>query len=139
MSQAHSNIRSALMAAYQAASTGLDTAYPNKKFDQPSGDTAWAQLFVLTGQSEPETLGDKGEDYHSGILQINLNYPVNKGEGAVTAMADTLSTHFRAGQRSAHNGQEVIFRGASRNGGRVVNGWWQVIVSVRWYALAPRS
>lgn len=139
MSQAHSNIRSALMAAYQSANIGLPTAFPNKKFDQPSGDEAWAQLFVLTGTSEPETLGDAGEDFHSGILQINLNYPANDGEGAVLGTADELATHFRAGQRSTHEGQEVIFRGASRNGGRLVNGWWQVIVSVSWYALAPRS
>lgn len=139
MSQAQSNIRSALMAAYDAANTGLDTAYPNRPFDQPSADMPWAQLFVLTSSSEPETLGDKGEDYHSGILQVNLNFPVGKGEGAVLQLVDELFTHFQAGQRSIHNGQEVIFRGASRNGGRVVNGWWQVIVSVSWYALAPRS
>lgn len=135
----HFNVRAAVFARLSELDLGIAASYPNMPFDTPSSDTPWAKITYLHGGTEPVTLGDQGEDEHTGILQIDLNYPLYKGEADVTRKADEIATHFAAGRRGLYAGQEVVFNGVSRTGGESADGWWRVIMSISWFAHAPRN
>lgn len=132
-------IHAALVQKYESAATGLPTAYPNKNLEQPSNEVPWAELFIIPIETLAFTLGADGQDLYEGILQVNLNYPTNTGHKEALLMADRLCHHFRAGQLSVYDGVQVNFRGATALQGRVVNGWWRVVVSARFYSVALRS
>jgi len=133
-------IHAALVQHYESvAATGLPTAYPNRKFEQPTAESPWAELFVIPIDTIPFTQGGGGQDITEGILQINLNYEVNQGHKDSILMGDKVAYAFRAGQYSVYDGVQVNFRGASLLQGRVVNGWWQVVVSARFYCVSLRS
>lgn len=138
MSNAQSEIRSAIVQAYEALALPLETAYSNAPFTEPDSSTPFIRLYVLSAESFPATLGQSGEDRHSGILQLDLMYPANEGEQAALAMADSILTAFRAGTSSTYNGQAVYFLGGSRSSGQIDSGRWRITLSIRWYALAPR-
>ena len=131
-------IESALIAAYEGAGLGLATAYENRDFDPPN-ESAWAALYVIPNQPEVITLGNGGEDDHSGILQINLNYPLNAGNGAVLAMADAIRDVFEAGVDLTYEDQVVVITGCGRSSGARELGMYKIILSITWYARTTRK
>ncbi len=127
----------ALVAAYVAGAFGLSTAYENEAFTPPT-DTAWAELFVVPNQPSVATLGDAGSDAHDGIMQINLNYPAGSGRHKVAEMVDRLRAHFKAGARFDYHGQQVVVSSCGAGPGRQVDGCYQRVVTINWYARTPR-
>ena len=134
----NANVRSALIQGYLDAAVGLPTAYENAKFDKPT-DTPWAAVFILPNQPVVASLGSSGQDDHRGIMQIDLSYPLGSGEEDLQAKVDLLCQHFTAGKRLVYNAQEVILGPSGRSGGRSVDGWFRVSVTVPWQARVSRT
>jgi hypothetical protein len=131
------NIRAALVDAYESLNLELETAHENRPFT-PGADP-WAALFVVPNAPAVATLGDGGEDEHSGFMQIDLNFPQHTGTSEVLAAADEIRAYFVAGRRLIYEGQEVLIRSSGRSAGLNVNGWYRVSMTVFWTARTIRS
>ncbi|QIQ65286.1 hypothetical protein 19_00017 [Pseudomonas phage Epa19] len=134
----NSNIRSALVQGYLAAGLAHPTAYENTKFDQPT-DTPWCSVFILPNQPRVASLGIGGTDEHTGIMQVDVNYPTESGMQDILADVDAVADYFTAGRRLVYNAQEVIVRSCGRSPGRKVDGWYRISLTIDWYAQTPRS
>lgn len=132
-------LTSALLQGVVDCNLGLVTALENTKFNKPTGATPWAAVFILYNPPFVATLGHEGEDGHDGVLQIDLNYPLGNGEGAVRAKADAVAEFFFAGRRLPHQGVFATVTSCGRSRGREVDGWYRVSMSVVWSARIPRN
>lgn len=133
-----SNIKAALVKAYVTGAFGLPTAYENKDL-KPDNTQPWASVLVVPNQPEVVTLSDHGQDEHTGFMQINLNYPLNKGDGAILQKADAIRAFFKAGKAFHHSNQQVVIRNCGRSQGRTVDGLYQIILTITYYARTARS
>ncbi|QNN97184.1 hypothetical protein P9A51_gp29 [Xanthomonas phage Xp12] len=135
----YSGLDMALRQGVKDSPLALPYAVPNAPFDKPSDQSPWASVFIMGNQPSVATLGNEGQDAHDGILQIDLNYPLNTGEAAVTAKADELTDYFKAGKRLAHSGVELTVASCGRSRGREVDGWYRVSMTVTWFARVSRN
>jgi hypothetical protein len=134
----YTDIEKALIAAVDDVDNTTPRGYPNNPLeDLPDG--LWLQLHNLRADSSPATLGDLGEDNHPGILQIDVNYPVNKGSKQDLAKADELAAYFTAGKTLTYSSQEVKVVSCSLGPGRYVGGYYRVSLSVNYYARTTRN
>lgn len=134
----YTDIEKALITELSAVDSTTPRGYPNDELeDKPDG--LWLQLHNLRVESIPVTLGDAGEDNHSGIFQVDLNYPVNKGTKDILAKADIYTDFFTAGKTLVYNGQEVKVLSSSLTPGRYVGGYYRISFTVNYYARTTRS
>ena len=77
-------------------------------------------------------------DGNTGFLQIDLNYPINAGAGAIVSKADAVAQYFKAGTRLAYGGQQVQIQSCGRSQGRQVDGFYRVSMTINWTAYVPR-
>jgi hypothetical protein len=131
------NIRAALVEAYESLHLHLDTAHENRPFS-PGADP-WAALFVIPNQPAVATLGNGGEDEHTGFMQIDLNYPLHGGTAAALETADDIRAYFAAGRWLEYDGQRVLITSSGRARGVEVNGWYRVSMTINWTARTIRS
>lgn len=133
------NVNKALVKAFADGSffDKAKVAQENITFNPPNGE-AWAKLFFFPGEGVVATLGAGGTDRYDGFLQIDLNYPLNKGTADIGAKADAIINAFTAGKRFTNSGQEVILKTCGRSPGRTKDGTYTVSVSVYWYAYVIR-
>jgi hypothetical protein len=135
------NINAALITAAAAALSSLsisNIAYEGRDFTPPAANTKWAAVFNLPASSPPSSLGEGGQDEHLGILQIDLNYPLNGGTQPHLAAADSIGTAFKAGTRFTYMGQCVLVRSCERGRIRNEDGWLRLSISITWVALTTR-
>lgn len=134
-----SKLGTALMQGVADAPMGMPYAVPNAPFEKPGSDP-WGKVIILYNDPRVATLGADGQDGHTGILQIDLNYPLLTGDAAVMAKADELSNFFTAGKRLAVGGaNQLTITSCGRSHGREVDGWYRVSVSVAWEARVARA
>jgi hypothetical protein len=130
-------IDSALIQAFTDGAFSLSFASENAAF-KPVAGTPWAELYVLPSQPEVASLSARGQDIHTGILQINLNYPADTGAGVAKSKATDIRNYFYAGRVFTYSGQAVEIVNAGRGPGRTVDSFYQVILSVTWRAWTNR-
>ena len=137
---AFSKISQALINQYRASGAFTDplTAYENAAFTKPAASVSWGAVFIVTNQPTPESAGAGGMDGNTGFLQIDLNYPINAGAGAIVAKADSVAQYFKAGTRLAYGGQQVQIQSCGRSQGRQVDGFYRVSMTINWTAYVPR-
>ncbi|MGL4517065.1 MAG: phage tail terminator-like protein [Shewanella sp.] len=125
------SIPAALIAHYRAGGffTDARTALPNAAFTKPGPTIAWASVFVIPARTGALSL--TGSDDMSGILQIDLNYPLNGGAGAAQLMAQNIRAHFKRGTRV----QGVYIGAVSYTPFGAVDGWYRGVVSVDYRAI----
>jgi len=99
----------------------------------------WCSLYNLRGESNPVTLGDKGEDNHPGIIQININNPLSEMEGPVLDLADTILSHFTAGHALTYNAQTVSISRTSLGPTKPVDSYNRATVSLYYYSRTTRN
>lgn len=141
MAANYTDIEKALIAAVLSVDNTTPIGYPNRPLpdaDKPA-DGLWLQLSNMRAQSSPVTLGDVGEDNHPGFLQIDCNYPQNKGSKQVLAKADEFAAFFTAGRSLSYNAQAVKVLSCSVGPGRDVGGYYRVSVTVNYYARTTRT
>lgn len=130
-----STIPAALIAHYRAGAffTDARTLLANEAFSgtkpKPPTTAAWASVFVIPARTDALSLTDS--DDMSGILQIDLNYPLNGGAGAAQLMAQNIRAHFKRGTRV----QGVELGAVSYAPLGPVDGWYRGVVSVDYRAI----
>ena len=134
-------IRSALVQTFSGG-ISLPGIYENEGGEgahAPQANEAWFEFFLIPNRPVVVTLGDDGLNEHTGIAQINLNYPIHEGSGAVLLKADEVSDLFKAGSRHTYQGQTVSVISCGLNGSsQVVNGFFQSILTIQYRAQSPR-
>lgn len=131
----------ALLQAAVGAGFGLAMGAEGHPFDKPDAETPWAFVWIIPTLNgvRAVTCGDAGYDEHVGILQIDFNYPMNRGPAASRAMLDVGADHFRIGRHFIRGVADVTIQSTSRIRGREVDGWWRVSLSIAWSARVPRD
>jgi hypothetical protein len=132
------DIERALVVAAKAVDAVTPMGNPNDPLENP-GPGLWIQLHNLRIESTPVSLGDFGEDNHPGILQIDINYPQNKGAGIPLQKADEFASYFKAGLRIESNGQHVTVLSSSLSPARYVGGYYRISVDVHYYSRTTRN
>lgn len=117
---------------------GLPISWENESFTAPDGEP-WMQFYHDPQQPEVVTLSGRGEDEHRGQFLLTLYYPKGDGVANINAKADEFRSHYQAGVRFTHGGQEVAIVNCGRSSGRTVEGWWAVTVTVDYWARTTRS
>jgi hypothetical protein len=138
MAANYTDIEKALIAGVLAVDAVTPIAYPNDVLESKP-DGLWLQLFNLRGSSGVATLGDAGEDNHPGVLQIDINYPENKGSKEVLSKGDEFSDYFKAGSALTYNSQIVRILSCSLGPGRYVGGYYRLSLSISYYARTVRA
>lgn len=131
-------IEKALIKAVESVDSVTPMGHPNKELKTlPSG--LYLQVNNVRAGSDPVTLGDEGEDEHLGFLQIDINYPKDKGTKAVLEKADEFSSFFTAGKSLLYNQQEVKVLSSFAGPGRYVGGYYRISLTVNYYARTTRQ
>lgn len=135
------DIERAVVKAVTDAQPGVPTGFPGNELqhEQQDSDTLWLQVHNLRAGSEPVTLGDKGEDDHRGVLQIDINAPKGKGSAEALQKADELAGLFTAGKSLLYNAQEVRVIRATVSPGVYVGNFYRLVLSVFYYARTVRN
>lgn len=146
--------QAALIAAAIQQLGGIPTEFENVEFTKPT-NAKWAQMFFIPNTPEVETLGPTGEDLATGLLQVNVNYPMDTGTLAATADFEAFRAGFPAGRHITiaadalqigpladaafdDADQVVTIINCGRSQGRLVDNWYRVSFTVGWQALIPR-
>lgn len=130
-------IRKALTKALTEVPLGIPLNYPNMPVktatDGSSGDVSF-----IFNRPEVYTLGDNGQDYHSGFCQVTLRFPLGKGDSAIMDAADALREVFSAGSRKFYSDQEVVIENCGRGNYDTLDGKFVCPVTIYWYSLTRR-
>jgi len=134
MSTDISQANSALMQAWVDGNffAATETALENLVFVTPK-DKPWAKITFVPLQPVIATLGAGGLDRLDGMLQVDLNYPLNSGTDAIQAKAKDIRNAFTVGRRFVYEGVEVITRSCGRSQGRMVEGFYRISVTIVFY------
>lgn len=125
-------INGTLSTAVQGCGLAYPVAWEGKTFTPPSS-TPWLAVWLLPAYTDALQTIDK----HGGILQIDVNHPLNAGAPKLLQDADTLLRYFASGKRFQTGSQAVTVR--KREASRIlqVDGWLRVSVSVSYRAGSP--
>ena len=137
-------VEQALIQSYIGAGLAVPTiqeniAEPKEVAAAKAKQTPWGELYFLSNQPDVATLGDSGTDAQDGILQINLNFPLNKGRKATRYAIALLCAYYTAGRSFFYQGQPVSIRSCGAGNGRNIDGWYQTIITITWKARTPRT
>jgi len=132
-----SSVQSALIAKWVAvnallADGPLETAYPNTKFSPPASGVPWAQVFLLANQPFVGSLGSSGEDEMSGILQIDLHYPLGEGVFDLNAAYDVIRDNFKAGTYLTYSTQWVLINSCGMEPPMSEGAYYKGMITIEW-------
>lgn len=128
-------INAALVTAYLASGVmpQARTAFEGVTFT-PATSQSWARLTNVPTDRSKSGLTRESSSVATGILQIDLFWPLNTGTGPILAAADALLAYFEPRQRFAYQSQEVEIRRAERSKIRPEDVWQGVSVDVYYLA-----
>lgn len=107
---------------------GITFEYPNRQLSTyPNG--LWGRMTNLRGPGEPTTLGPNGQDTHVGVIQIDINQPVNDSLANLLNKASEVANAFKAGQRLTKNNVSLRLFSLSVSPDRIVGGWRRISIS----------
>jgi hypothetical protein len=133
-----SNVEGALMSAAATALGSMPIEMENAPLNpKPTGK--WASLHFMPNQATVETLGPKGINRYTGLLQVTLRYPKGTGTSDMRSDYDALESALPAGTYLSLNGQKVMLLTSGRSRGTLVDIWFSIYVTIAWYAEVPRS
>lgn len=113
-------------------------AQPNVSFSPPQSEP-WAEFFFIPNNPTVATLGTGGTDGVDGYLQVNLNFPLNKGTKPADEKFEAMRSFFTAGRVLTYTGgQQAVVASCGRSQGRMENGFWKVPVFIAFYARITR-
>lgn len=126
-----SKIHSALVSAYLASGVmpQARTAFEGITFT-PTPGQSWARLTGLPSGRAPAAMGTEAPQEWTGILQVDLFHPKDKGFAPILSDVDTLLSFFTPGKRLDYQGQGVLIRRAERSPIRTEDVWQSVSVSI---------
>ena len=132
-------IEKALISVFDQIKGSMPAGYPGAELDADQlPDDLWAQVNNVRVASDVVTLGDSGEDNHTGFFQIDLNYPKGRGTKAVLEKADEIASSVPAGTLIDFGGQKVKILSTELSPGRYVGGYYRVSLTINYYARTIR-
>jgi len=124
-------INAALVRAWQGAGLAYPTAYEGKSFTPEQGKS-WAALYMLPAGTTPAAIGAQAPLEHVGILQIDLNHPLDTGAPVMLKAADAAAKVFMPGTSCEFEGTKVNIERCSRSSIRRSEGWLTLSLSIRY-------
>ena len=115
----------------------LPIALENQDFDPRLGDPYLA-AFLLPASVIQSTLGLNGCETTSGIYQIDINYPAEKGVTALLSKADEVNAVFYNGAALTLNAFTVNLKNVSRSRVIVAGGFASVSLFIEFYSINSR-
>lgn len=106
---------------------------PNFDIEKPTSGM-WLKAKVAPNTSDPVTLGQHGEDDHTGFLQIDVNCPRNTGTGEISTVAGAIRDSYRAGLSIP----PVVVKSATVSPGRDVGAFYRVSITIVYYSRIAR-
>lgn len=126
---AYKEIYSALTKSIIDLSLGIPFAYENKEYD-PEANNDQQFIALTTLYNDQDSLDKMLYDEVTGIFQISLYTRSGGGVNSSTANIDVIANHYKHGLKIVNGSQCVYIVNFGRNGGRNVNGWYVVDISV---------
>jgi len=127
------NVAIALSQRLQTYDPSIFIQFPNEAAP-PDADVYYLSVAFLRGQPENPAVGPTMER-HVGVLQVNVHYPVNTGEGPARRVADALAALFPVGDSMTYGGVTVrVMQTAAAAQGFHDGAWYVVPVSVFYQA-----
>ena len=126
------NIQSALAQRLNSV-TGLPTVYWGGVDNTPASGTPWVRPTLIPFESEIETM--TGTQRNTGIYQVALFMPLDRGEGPLLTLMDTIKQHFKAQQRLSESGTNVLVLAVSIARPVRVEAWMQGNVEIRYISI----
>lgn len=115
------------------------TKFENEAFD-PMGKPLWYAFHFLPNSPEVATLGSGGQDNFTGIVQVDINLPKDKGKSGLAQIMTALRLGFTAGTRSIHDSANVIIKSCGRSGnGSPFESWFRYHVTIQWECFLNRA
>lgn len=131
-------ISDALEGAVRAVPGMLPIVEEGTPATPPSGQP-YASFNVVFNQPDVATLGEGGDDMHTGFVQITLRYPPGPhAKDQILTLADAIRESFKAGSRAYSGDQEVVIINSGLGNFDVVSGRLVNPFTIYWYALTRR-
>ena len=126
------DINAALAGAVDALPLAYPVAWEGRDFTPPAGP--WLAMFLLSADLD----GAQTVDRAGGLLQIDINHPLNAGAPKLLADADVVARHFQPGARFAFAGQSVRIRKRDVSGIRRDENRLTITVTISYRAVIDR-
>ena len=110
-----------------------DVAWPNMLFT-PQVERAWFRPTLLPADTVQASLGPKGANFHTGLLQVDLFWPKGRGLGAPDDVAGALVAHFAMGSTVSFNGQNVHVGRPPTRRPSPDDDWYLTVIRIPFYA-----
>lgn len=128
-------IDQAFLQAYTNGNFGLEIADQNEPFD-PTAGTPYAEL--INAPNPITYFGTKHYNETSGVFRIILRYPLNQGAVDAKTKAEEIMAYFPVRSRVTYEGQSARVTSVSRQPGVPEDGWYKVVVTIRYIAIIER-
>ena len=133
---AFNDIKSALIQEVNGQVTGVPIIYPNSKAKPPASGK-WVYVTFNPSDTIPVT-AFQGQDQHEGFMQVDFNIPIDLGDGEILEDASNLQAYFTAGKYFMYNSQQVKILSTAISPGRVIDNFYRISATIRWYARTQR-
>lgn len=97
------------------------------------------ELHYIPSEVRPITMGDSGEDNHTGLIQVNLVAPFGTGTALTKEKCAQLTGIFKAGYKVWYNNTIVTIQRAQEETSFRRDQWWITPVSIYWYSRVNRG
>lgn len=129
----YEKIRAALETELYGVS-GLPDIAPENVSYTPKTDKAFIKPHFVPVSRRPAVRGTDPQQRYDGLYRIYCHTPEGSGTFQSNQIVETLLTHFDATTDIEYEDIYVSIDYADRNEGRVVGGWYQVVVDISWYS-----
>ncbi len=127
-------IQAALDSHLAGLELDLPLAWENVPFTPEVGQPWLKTGFLPAPVRQAELAPDGGRNRHQGIYQVSLFYPAGQGSGPARSMAERVISGFKRGTVLSGEGIKVHIQRAWRGPALSEPDWFQVPVSVQWFA-----
>lgn len=129
----HGDVRSALRQQLKTLSGLPSVEWEDRPFEPVVG-TSYFREKLIPGNSGLKSIGPNGRIQHDGVWLLDVFVPSGKGSKEADDYAEAIMLAFAPGRELVYNGQLVRIRQAYRSSGRPEADWYQVPVTVVWWA-----
>lgn len=129
----------AFLDEFYGTGSGNDYVFSENFESTPPNATPWIITFMLPAPITSASLGNCGEDLVSGVFQVDLNFPLNKGRQSALAKYEEIRRYFKAGRKFTSNDTTIYILSASPSSGRRVDQNYRQTVSINWESRISRA
>lgn len=125
------------IALLNAALGGIVVVTENLDYSPQSG-VPYVAGYLLPAPTVQASLGRDGCDNHSGLYQIDINYPKDNGTTDLKVTADLVNQVFFSGAVFTLNNVVVNIRNVSIDRVVIAGGWATLSTTIEYYSYTQR-